>query len=387
MIDQKINFSLLSILFISLFSFSSCDDLEETSSLPNQSLLNNNLVVHSIDDEISYFNDSFGYNTGGWTASKNPRMSADVNGDGKADLIGFGDAGVYVSLSNGTSSTYRENWVNWTPPTFTVNGGWEVSKHPRAVADVNGDGKADLIGFGNEGVFVALSTGSEFTYREAWYTSSQNTFCVEGGWDVSKHPREVADVNGDGKADIIGFGNDEVVVALSTGTGFSYRQPWYTSSQSTFCFNGGWEVSKHPRTIADVNGDGKADIVGFGNDEVFVALSTGTGFSYRQPWYTSSQSTFCFNGSWEVSKHPRTVADVNGDGNADIVGFGNEGVFVAYSNGSSFQYRQLWSNNFGYNDGWDVILQPRVTADVNGDGKSDIIGFDLDGVYVTFSNL
>ena len=44
---------------------------------------------------------------------------------------------------------------------------------------------------------------------------------------------------------------------------------------------GGWRVDKHPRFLADITGDGRADIVGFGNDGVYVALSNGDGtFSF-----------------------------------------------------------------------------------------------------------
>ena len=46
-------------------------------------------------------------------------------------------------------------WVN----SFSYHGGWSVQKYPRILADVNGDGKADIVGFGNEGVYVSLSTG------------------------------------------------------------------------------------------------------------------------------------------------------------------------------------------------------------------------------------
>ncbi|NPC87315.1 VCBS repeat-containing protein, partial [Pyxidicoccus fallax] len=100
-----------------------------------------------------------------------------------------------------------------------------------------------------------------------------------GGWRVEKHPRTVADVNGDGRADIVGFANDGVYVALSTGTGFTAGQFWL----GEFGYDaGGWRVEKHPRTAADVNRDGRADIVGFANDGVYVALSTGTGFTAGQ---------------------------------------------------------------------------------------------------------
>lgn len=36
-------------------------------------------------------------------------------------------------------------------------------------------------------------------------------------------------------------------------------------------YAGGWRTDKHPRLLADTTGDGKADIVGFDNDGVWVA--------------------------------------------------------------------------------------------------------------------
>ena len=89
--------------------------------------------------------------------------------------------------------------------------------------------------------------------------------------------------------------------------------------------SGGWRVEMHPRTVADVNGDGRADIVGFGGGGVYAALSTGTGFAAPQ-FVLQSFGYEPSAGSWRVEIHPRTVADVNGDGRADIVGFGTTGV-------------------------------------------------------------
>ena len=39
-----------------------------------------------------------------------------------------------------------------------------MDKHLRFLTDVNGDGKADIVGFGDDAVQVALSDGQEFTY-------------------------------------------------------------------------------------------------------------------------------------------------------------------------------------------------------------------------------
>lgn len=41
----------------------------------------------------------------------------------------------------------------------------------------------------------------------------------------------------------------------------------------------GWKVNEHVRTLGDVNGDGKQDLVGFGGAGVFVSFSGGRGFS------------------------------------------------------------------------------------------------------------
>ena len=50
-------------------------------------------------------------------------------------------------------------WVN----EFGTVTGWQVEKHPRMLGDVNGDGSADVVGFGTEGTYV--STSMAVTYR------------------------------------------------------------------------------------------------------------------------------------------------------------------------------------------------------------------------------
>ena len=50
------------------------------------------------DDAIA----RFGFHEGDWRTGRHPRMMADVNNDGRADIIGFGDTGAQVSLSTST---------------------------------------------------------------------------------------------------------------------------------------------------------------------------------------------------------------------------------------------------------------------------------------------
>ncbi len=87
---------------------------------------------------------------GHWRVDRNPRLVGDLTGDGRADIVGFGDDGVWTALGNGDGT--------FQPPQLVLNGfgyvagGWRVEKHPRFLADLTGTGKADIVGFGEDGV-------------------------------------------------------------------------------------------------------------------------------------------------------------------------------------------------------------------------------------------
>ena len=189
------------------------------------------------------------------------------------------------------------------------------------------------------------------------------------------------DVNGDGRADIVGFAGHGVVVSLSTGTAFSGARTWVRSFGRSA---GGWRSGNHPRMLADVNGDGLNDVVGFANNGVHVALSTGTAFGGARRWYGGFGHSA---GGWRVGKHPRRMADMDGDGRADVVGFGGAGVYVARSNGSAFTGAVRWSSLMGSSSGWRVDRHPRLIGDVDGDGKVDVVGFANSGTNVARNNV
>lgn len=194
-------------------------------------------------------------------------LVGDFNGDGKDDIVTFlrGASGdVYVALSDGSSFRPGHLWHTW----FSI--GDEVP----VVADINGDGKDDLLTFTrgtSKRVYAALSTGTSFQGTgQLWH----DNFCKGEAVPAT------GDVNGDGKDDIIAFNRSahsgsseaDVVVALSDGSSFGPPQTWHDY------FSVGSEV---PR-VGDVNGDGKDDVLTFtrgSNAFVYVALSTGTGFA------------------------------------------------------------------------------------------------------------
>jgi hypothetical protein len=351
----------------------------------------------------------------GWRVDRHPRMLADITGDGRADIVGFGDAGVYtaVSLGDGTFGP-----ITFAVNEFGFNQGWRVNVHPRFVADVTGDGKADIVGVGGSTVLVAVSLGNgSFAAPQA----------VNIGF-VSDSVYFLADVNADHRADLYRVRSGRVDIAVATGNG-SFAAPILATTEFTFPFSfdtpkvadvtgdGRAEflafsvsgpihiVSTSPRInntyplshraqadttgapqlmdkFADVTGDGRADIIAFGQTEAtsYTAISVGGGnFNDFHP----AINDFGAGSGWD-RQHPRDVIDLNADGRADIVGFGIQGVWIALSNGNgTFSPIQLLIGDFGSDQGWNVDQHVRAAADITGDGRADIVGFGNAGVFTS----
>lgn len=315
----------------------------------------------------------FGYEAGQWRVDRHPRLLADVDADGQDDVVGFGDAGVFVARSYGTGLYPTELWI---ADYGYAAGDWRVDRHVRTLADVDADELPDVVAFGDRGVYVSRSTGSSFTPPELWIDAFAEDV---GAWRVDRNPRELADVDGDGRQDIVGFGNDGVHVSLSTGTAFTSPERWVDAFGHDA---GDWRSYRHIRALADVDADGRQDIVGIGNAGVFVSLSQGTGFRAPSLWLAN----FGYDGKWRVDRNPRLLADVSGDRLPDIVGFGDHAVSVSLATAGSFTWPQPWLERFAYHAGeWRVDRHPRVMADVNGDDLADIVGFGEDGTYVSLA--
>src|SRR5215469_15140651 len=166
-------------------------------------------------------------------------------------------------------------------------------------------------------------------------------------WDGHEYPRFLADVSGDGRADIVGFGLNGVWVARSDGQG-GFLQPRLVVGD--LGYNQGWRVNKHPRFVAELGGRTSPPVVvartvtgvqppvsvftprpfpevgGFGDAGVWVAMNNADG-TFAAPHMVLSN--LGYNQSWRVEKHVRLVADLTGDGKGDIVGFGDAGVWTA----------------------------------------------------------
>jgi Peptidase M10 serralysin C terminal len=273
---------------------------------------------------------AFGTMAGGWSSDNTyPRVLADVSADGRADIVAFSSAGVYESLATGNG--------DFMAPTFelaafgTTAGGWSSDDtYPRRLADVNGDTRADIIAFSSAGVYESLATGNGDFMAPTFELAAFGT--MAGGWSSNDtYPRELADVDGDGMADIVGFSSGGVYVSRATGNGHFGTPTFELAAFGAGGGAGGWTSDDlYPRMLADVNADGRADIVGFGSAGVYTSLATGGGH-FAAPAFTDMAFGVGAGGWSSDTTYPRQLADVNADGKADVVGFGYGGVLTSQS--------------------------------------------------------
>jgi hypothetical protein len=373
----------------------------DTLTLKNVTKANltaSDFTFHVFENNASLELNAFGASDagGGWSsADRFPRFAVDVTGDARADIVGFGGSGVFVSLNYGEGFDNAILGIN-AFGTSASAGGWSSNDtYHRTMADVNGDGKADIVGFGATGTFVSLATARGHFADPVVGINAFGASASGGGWSSDNlYHREVADVDGDGKADIVGFGSNGVYVALATSDGH-FADPFFSlNAFGSSAAGGGWNNDGvFHREMADVNGDGKADIVGFGGAGVFVALATSSGHFADATLALNSFGTSASSGGWSsMDQFPRHLADINGDGRADIVGFGGDATFVALGRSDGhFDAGTVDVASFGANafaGGWSSNeLYPRALADIDGGGAADIVGFGNAGVIIAHSNV
>jgi hypothetical protein len=314
----------------------------------------------------------------GWRVDKHPRVVVPLKRNAPASIVGFGDCGVWTAVGGGDGTFQTPNVV--IAGFGYQAGGWQVDRHPRFVADLSGTGRADIVGFGDAGVWTAIGNG-DGTFQEPKFVLAN--FGYQQGWRVEKHPRFLAVLTSSGRADIVGFGDAGVWTALSNGDG-TFQEPKFVLANFGY-EAGGWRVEKHPRLLANLTNSGRADIVGFGDAGVWTALGNGDG-TFQDGKFVLANFGY-EAGGWRVEKHPRLLANLTSSGYADIVGFGDAGVWTALGNGDgTFQDGRFVLANLGVDQGWRVDRHPRLVVSLTASGRADLVGFGDAGVWTALGD-
>jgi FG-GAP-like repeat/Abnormal spindle-like microcephaly-assoc'd, ASPM-SPD-2-Hydin len=288
----------------------------------------------------------------------------DFNGDGKPDVAELGGEGngggasILLGKGDGTfgpavgtpscgcsgefyswldSASFRANGV--IDLLILANDGVQAGPPPRVIVQYgNGDGT-----FGGESQIYAANAGDPYFFPMG---------------------AAIGDVNGDGKPDIVvlsldAANGDRVYVFVNNGSG-GFDAP-NIINLGAVTGNG----NDRAVAIGDFNGDGKPDLVVHTVDpsnieHIWFVAGHGDG-TFAAPVDRGSYG----DATQGIARY--FAADMNGDGRLDLVGLGfGHGVYVSFGNGDgTFQAAHEYTADQGY-------LTDMAVADFDGDGKPDV---------------
>ena len=243
---------------------------------------------------------------------------ADFNGDGKLDIAALNNAGGITILYGKGDGTFE------APVKIALPSAGSLGYASLVEADFDDNGTQDLAAMTYTGKLVLLFNNGKGTFTQ------QSVTIDTPPSGVQTTSLTVGDFNADGRPDIawVELNNnynstDNVEDALNTAKGvFSAKHLVGTLPGTTYNF--AWIRS------ADVDLDGKSDIVAWQTQLVEDCCSATPVMVY----YSNGNGTFTATTVASTSTDDVGVADINGDGNPDILIAGYQGVQVYTGNGN-----------------------------------------------------
>lgn len=284
----------------------------------------------------------------------NAISAGDIDGDGKIDLVITDDLGVALLKGSGNNNGDFSAFPLMRPGLADAD---RVSNP--MLADLNHDGKLDIV----VGVYETGNFGGNH-YFEVLQNIGFGSFILVGQHEVSysglnsnRDGREaqLADIDGDGNTDLV-FSDtvSGATVSWLQGVGNGTFTP-----QAPLLGVGSGVGNIRDLEVVDVDGDGKLDLLLQNLYGQGVWMAKGVGNGVFLPATKLFNTGVPSNGGRDMGRI--IVADVNGDGRLDVVSDGYVGLQQA--NGSF-----VLNEHIGYS-----VTRMLAAIDLNSDGRADMV--------------
>jgi len=282
------------------------------------------------------------------TTSGTSVSTADLNKDGKIDLVVGDSDGSFIVLLGKGDGTFE-------PEVDYPGGGTSV-----VVADFNQDGNLDIAvaNAGTKSVWVSLGKG-DGTFGAATNIAVGNP----------ANSLVAADFNHDGHVDLAVAAGPTVAILLGNGDG-TFQSPLSVPLSST----------ANSIATGDFTGSGNADLAVLST----CVSSSNCSYGTVNILLGNGNGTFQNPTTINVGYQPSVVSvnDFNGDGKADISTLNNAGNDISVLSGNGDGTFQSPANS-----GTDAVVGKYVIADLNGDGTPDIAVGTFPGISFLFNRL